>query len=247
MIIKRLAKGIKDQDWFVVTIEVAIVVVGIFIGLQVDDWNEKRKLKAEVLVSYQGLIKDFDAIRPYAEVAVASHKSIANSLRELLLHLRGESTGEIDPAVVAEALSGGDTAFSPPGASATYRSLVSSGSVELVDSRELRGLLAAYDEAIQSTTFRDIRMALTEFQVAFKRHSSVDLGFEFASTDIQQDLQAITISSFDLAQMKEDPDFIIAAEQILRMQYYYHLSHSFTLGYVIEIQDVLEPYRVPPQ
>lgn len=43
MILKRIAKGIRDQDWFVVTIEVMIVVVGIFIGLQVDDWNEARK------------------------------------------------------------------------------------------------------------------------------------------------------------------------------------------------------------
>jgi hypothetical protein len=31
MIIKRLAKGIRSQDWFVVTVEIMIVVVGIFI------------------------------------------------------------------------------------------------------------------------------------------------------------------------------------------------------------------------
>ncbi|MFT5520259.1 MAG: hypothetical protein ACI9IA_000849 [Enterobacterales bacterium] len=42
MIIKRIAKGIKNQDWFVVAIEIMIVIVGIFIGLQVDDWNEER-------------------------------------------------------------------------------------------------------------------------------------------------------------------------------------------------------------
>ncbi|PCJ49194.1 MAG: hypothetical protein COA74_06415 [Gammaproteobacteria bacterium] len=43
MILKRLAEGIKNQDWFVVTIEIMIVVIGIFIGLQVNDWNETRK------------------------------------------------------------------------------------------------------------------------------------------------------------------------------------------------------------
>lgn len=43
MILRRISEGIKKQDWFVVFIEVMIVVVGIFIGLQVDDWNEKRK------------------------------------------------------------------------------------------------------------------------------------------------------------------------------------------------------------
>ena len=43
MILKRFAESIKKQDWFVVLLEVMIVVVGIFIGLQVTEWNEKRK------------------------------------------------------------------------------------------------------------------------------------------------------------------------------------------------------------
>ncbi len=42
MIIRRLAHAIRDQNWFTVALELAIVVVGIFIGLQVDDWNQRR-------------------------------------------------------------------------------------------------------------------------------------------------------------------------------------------------------------
>jgi hypothetical protein len=43
MIIRKVAAALRRQDWFTVLLEVAIVVVGIFIGLQVDDWNERRK------------------------------------------------------------------------------------------------------------------------------------------------------------------------------------------------------------
>lgn len=43
MIIRKLATGLRRQDWFTVLLEVAVVVVGIIIGLQVDDWNERRK------------------------------------------------------------------------------------------------------------------------------------------------------------------------------------------------------------
>ncbi len=43
MILRRLAEGIRQQDWFTVVVEVLIVVVGIFLGLQVDDWNNARK------------------------------------------------------------------------------------------------------------------------------------------------------------------------------------------------------------
>jgi len=43
MILRRLAALISEHNWFTVLLEIFIVVVGIFIGLQVDDWNETRK------------------------------------------------------------------------------------------------------------------------------------------------------------------------------------------------------------
>ncbi len=42
MILGRLAHAIREQNWFTVALEVVIVVIGIFIGLQVDDWNQRR-------------------------------------------------------------------------------------------------------------------------------------------------------------------------------------------------------------
>lgn len=43
MILKRIAVNLKQRDWGAAAIEVGIVVLGIFIGLQVDDWNKARK------------------------------------------------------------------------------------------------------------------------------------------------------------------------------------------------------------
>ena len=42
MILRRIAEAFRRQDWFTVCIEVLIVVFGVFIGLQVDDWNNHR-------------------------------------------------------------------------------------------------------------------------------------------------------------------------------------------------------------
>lgn len=47
MILRRLGEAIAEQNWFVVIIEILIVVVGIFIGLQVDGWNEARKDRSD--------------------------------------------------------------------------------------------------------------------------------------------------------------------------------------------------------
>jgi hypothetical protein len=43
MILQKLADGIRQQNWFTVVLEIMIVVVGIFIGLQVDGWSELRQ------------------------------------------------------------------------------------------------------------------------------------------------------------------------------------------------------------
>ena len=39
MILRKLAAAMKEQNWVTVVLEILIVVVGIFVGLQVDGWN----------------------------------------------------------------------------------------------------------------------------------------------------------------------------------------------------------------
>lgn len=42
MIQRRIADAFRKHDWFTVTVETLIVVLGVFIGLQVNNWNESR-------------------------------------------------------------------------------------------------------------------------------------------------------------------------------------------------------------
>jgi hypothetical protein len=39
MILRKLAEAFHKQNWFTALIEILVVVIGIFVGLQVDDWN----------------------------------------------------------------------------------------------------------------------------------------------------------------------------------------------------------------
>jgi len=43
MILRRFTKHVTDQNWFAVGLDIIVVVVGIFLGLQVTEWNEMRK------------------------------------------------------------------------------------------------------------------------------------------------------------------------------------------------------------
>lgn len=43
MILRRLTKHIEDQNWFAVTLDFLIVVVGVLLAIQVANWNERRQ------------------------------------------------------------------------------------------------------------------------------------------------------------------------------------------------------------
>lgn len=47
MLLRRITKHVKDQNWFAVLIDFFIVVVGVFVGLQVQTWSERQGDRSE--------------------------------------------------------------------------------------------------------------------------------------------------------------------------------------------------------
>lgn len=63
MLLRRITKHITDQNWFAVFIDfLIVVVVGLFIGLQVNNWNENRKNGEIAATSDELLITKTDEI-----------------------------------------------------------------------------------------------------------------------------------------------------------------------------------------
>jgi hypothetical protein len=60
MILRRLVAHLKDQHWTGVFIELVIVVLGVFIGMQVSNWNADRGERAAEIGYLGGLEEDVD-------------------------------------------------------------------------------------------------------------------------------------------------------------------------------------------
>jgi len=61
MLLRRFTKHFSEQNWTAIGIELIIVVIGVFIGLQVDNWNEARIAKATTSTYYERIIGDLRA------------------------------------------------------------------------------------------------------------------------------------------------------------------------------------------
>ncbi len=58
MLLRSITKHVKEQNWFAVFIDFFIVVVGVFIGIQVANWNETQNNKAELVTILERLDRE---------------------------------------------------------------------------------------------------------------------------------------------------------------------------------------------
>lgn len=72
MIFKRFAANLRAQNWFAIGIEIGIVIIGVFVGTQVSNWNAQRiekretaQLLLELKPALQSFIDFFDSARVY--------------------------------------------------------------------------------------------------------------------------------------------------------------------------------------
>lgn len=64
MILRRITKHVKDQNWFAVALDFVIVVVGILIAFQITNWGDaqaERKRETQILQQIAtDLLSDLD-------------------------------------------------------------------------------------------------------------------------------------------------------------------------------------------
>ncbi|HET7716620.1 MAG TPA: hypothetical protein VFK86_13435 [Bauldia sp.] len=75
MILRRLTENLRAQNWTAIGIEFLIVVIGVFIGTQVSNWNQVRLEKREtermlvnLVPELQSQLNFFDDVRAYYRV-----------------------------------------------------------------------------------------------------------------------------------------------------------------------------------
>lgn len=87
MILRRITQHVKDQNWFAVGLDFFIVVIGVFIGLQVANWNEARAEKAQANELVARMVSEATSTRREIEDYRAFHEEISARAIELALVL----------------------------------------------------------------------------------------------------------------------------------------------------------------
>lgn len=152
MILRRLTKHIEDQNWFAVAVDFLIVVTGVFIGIQVANWNESRAEQQRETVYIESLTKDFVSISDRITRGRAAAERSLQGCRYMLYVVniaRGVQPGPLPDAASLEKINNCGDGVRPPGTSATLQEMIASGAFSQLDDERLRTLLYEYDESVE--------------------------------------------------------------------------------------------------
>ncbi|MEL6694555.1 MAG: hypothetical protein AAFQ12_16245, partial [Pseudomonadota bacterium] len=135
MLLRRITKHVKEQNWFAVGIDFVIVVIGVFIGIQVANWNESRSEGARAESIKARLASEFIDMEP--RVArhvrnVTQYRDLANGLAEDVL----AGVIELDSQEFADR-SMAIRWHAPSGGSNTVVELINQGDMDLLGSPDL--------------------------------------------------------------------------------------------------------------
>lgn len=143
MILRRFSDAIRKQEWFTVAIELFIVVLGVFLGLQANNWNEERSDAVREMQYLLALQEDFRLIIGEIESDMARFEEIALNMN-LLLDQSRKATPDITLEELNKAAGMLIAMEGTPIASNTYDNLTGSGDLAIIKSQAVKNALSSF-------------------------------------------------------------------------------------------------------
>ena len=88
MLLRRIKKHMNDQDWTAIAIDFLIVVSGVFLGIQLGNWNDERMDRLDEDKYLSRLVEDLELTKELLESDLDWQVSNAGHLEPVLNSLR---------------------------------------------------------------------------------------------------------------------------------------------------------------
>lgn len=163
MILNHLAKALRNRDWSTVLLELSIVVLGVFLGLQVNNWNEARHEDRESAEYTERLIADLKMEAWSYDTMVAYLKDVQSNADRALEVLEGSAVDTNEQLLIYAYRATQYTDSSRR--RATFDELTSTGKIGLIRDPFLRDVAASVytrefiNRATEEGTFAPYRIA----------------------------------------------------------------------------------------
>lgn len=218
MLLRRVIEHVREQNWTAIGIDFLIVVIGVFVGIQVSNWNEDREARKRGAEFTERLRADLHFERGFYAYMGDYYRDVRDAAEATVNALTG-----------AAALSNHDLLVNAYRATqyrdalrrrSTYDELVSTGSLGLIKDAELLNIASrAYQLAVLDNLSREGRDSL--YRQAFRMIIANDVQRELSRqcgdrNVIRADFEGIAAELGYPCKLELPPEVIDAAAQALR-------------------------------
>jgi hypothetical protein len=160
MILRRVIEHLRKQEWTAVAIDFVIVVVGVFVGLQVSNWNEARANRGIVDRHLAEIVEDLDSHLALNDALYGSAVARVGAVDYIYEHAfnrdlpktlvlstetwEAPPTPPIPPDRLDNLMGSINLVRITVGSRIAYESLISSGHLSLIENRDLAREIQLY-------------------------------------------------------------------------------------------------------
>jgi hypothetical protein len=185
MLLRRFSEHVKGQNWFAVALDFLIVVFGVFIGFQLNTWNDNRKLDEAYAQARARLVAESEANITAIEALIRQNETTLPVVRGAIAAFESCDPGEESEAAFLKGLN----------------QIRGTQSLKLRDSA-LTAL--THNEGLLSRQTEDERDRLGEFERALMRtQENLDFLEHLPFDSPVEDHPAITLAALKEARLSE--------------------------------------------
>ena len=190
MILRSVTRHVREQNWFAVGLDFLIVVLGVFIGIQVANWNDARFDRQREQAFLQALVEDVRQDAADLVTTIAVETSRISALDYLIARATGDAlpTGfdsargrveiiEYPPYALDGPFDVGYTLFimnSVPSRRAAYDTIIHAGGLELIrDQGLVREIQEYYARVDAISRFSEVMQLTRQRFVEAQRQAGV--------------------------------------------------------------------------
>lgn len=148
MILKRMGASLRRQDWAMVFIEFVLVVVGVVLGFQIDDWANRRSEAKHSREAMERLLDETERDVAYLKLAVSNEETLVADMHLALDRLeKGRWTSE-EAERMERGLRRGRYLISLAPPTSVYEDVVASGALGRFDDAGVRQTIGEFHSTL---------------------------------------------------------------------------------------------------
>jgi hypothetical protein len=232
VIIGRIAKSVTEQNWSTVFVELLVVVVGIFLGLQATAWHEDRQARADGYYYLDLLRRQLDDEIVARETVLAELSDQIDQIKNAYELLYADQWSAEEYAKFKSDHLAIYSVFGVSRRPSALRQLLDNGKIDLIESRDIQEVLFGLDRA---------------YEEAISQSETTDRALSHASTVVTEEIPYGTRE--DVMALPDQPDILLESDRLKFAIRWFVIMNSIQRrastalqNESIQARDVLESY-----